>query len=89
MFIYTPLGLSGYRRHTDCTEDDNKRDRMATVLVYLDDVAEGGETTFPGKEDGPGDIYRIISTVHYYLCSATIGCSSLRGCLLLDTAVVG
>ncbi|XP_045170263.2 uncharacterized protein LOC123532764 [Mercenaria mercenaria] len=38
----------GYKSHTDCTENsDDKRDRMATVLVYLDTVSEGGETEFP------------------------------------------
>ncbi|XP_074645496.1 uncharacterized protein LOC141901865 [Tubulanus polymorphus] len=38
----------GYKNHTDCNlNSDEKRDRYATVLVYLDDVAEGGETKFP------------------------------------------
>lgn len=41
-----PQGI-GYKAHTDCTENSNdKRDRMATVLVYLDTVSEGGETEF-------------------------------------------
>ena len=40
--------LSGYKKHTDCTENDELRDRMATILVYLDDVETGGETEFPG-----------------------------------------
>ncbi len=41
--------LIGYKTHTDCivgTQD--KRDRFATILVYLQDVQEGGETEFPG-----------------------------------------
>jgi hypothetical protein len=39
----------GYKSHTDCVENsEDKRDRMATVLVYLDTVTEGGETDFPG-----------------------------------------
>ena len=38
----------GYKNHTDCTVgQDEKRDRYATILVYLKDVAEGGETAFP------------------------------------------
>lgn len=42
--------LTGYKTHTDCVEDnEDQRDRMATILVYLQDVAEGGETEFPGK----------------------------------------
>ena len=44
--------VSGYKKHTDCTEDTGElRDRMATVLVYLDDVETGGETDFPGKSN--------------------------------------
>lgn len=44
------LQIPGYKSHTDCTENsDDKRDRMATVLVYLDTVSEGGETDFPGE----------------------------------------
>lgn len=39
----------GYKTHTDCMEDsDEKRDRFATILVYLQDVEDGGETKFPG-----------------------------------------
>ncbi|KAG7368890.1 2(OG)-Fe(II) oxygenase superfamily protein [Nitzschia inconspicua] len=30
-----------------------RRNRMATVLWYLSDVAEGGETTFPEMDNGP------------------------------------
>ncbi|XP_060067036.1 prolyl 4-hydroxylase subunit alpha-1-like [Ylistrum balloti] len=42
-----PVGI-GYKTHTDCTENtDDQRDRMATILVYLQDVEEGGETMFP------------------------------------------
>lgn len=38
----------GYKNHTDCIVDtDEKRDRFATILVYLKDVEEGGETKFP------------------------------------------
>ncbi|XP_067649277.1 prolyl 4-hydroxylase subunit alpha-1-like [Haliotis asinina] len=37
-----------YKTHTDCVEGgEDKRDRVATVLVYLQDVEEGGETRFP------------------------------------------
>ena len=43
--------VTGYKNHTDCVvaEDGrgDKRDRYATVLVYLRDVEEGGETSFP------------------------------------------
>ena len=43
--------FSGYKTHTDCIEDnEDQRDRVATVLVYLDTVSEGGETSFPGKK---------------------------------------
>ena len=45
--LYFPF--VGYKTHTDCREDDDKQDRFATILVYLDDVAVGGETKFPGK----------------------------------------
>ncbi|CAH1789269.1 unnamed protein product [Owenia fusiformis] len=41
-----PEGV-GYKTHTDCTLNTEKRDRFATILVYLDDVEEGGETNFP------------------------------------------
>jgi len=38
----------GYKNHTDCVvEYNDKRDRFATILVYLRDVEEGGETKFP------------------------------------------
>ncbi|XP_062577395.1 prolyl 4-hydroxylase subunit alpha-1-like [Saccostrea cucullata] len=42
-----PEGI-GYKTHTDCVEDNvDERDRMATILVYLQDVEDGGETKFP------------------------------------------
>lgn len=34
-----------YKRHTDSLEDDSPR--MATLLIYLADPEEGGETSFP------------------------------------------
>lgn len=37
----------GYKNHTDCTVGGDTRDRYATILVYLKNVAEGGETKFP------------------------------------------
>ncbi|XP_062518020.1 uncharacterized protein LOC134193224 [Corticium candelabrum] len=37
----------GYKTHTDCVLNDEKRDRYGTFLVYLEDVEEGGETRFP------------------------------------------
>ena len=40
--------FSGYKNHTDClVNHGEKRDRFATILVYLRDVEEGGETKFP------------------------------------------
>ncbi|GAB1603052.1 uncharacterized protein LOC115215919 [Argonauta hians] len=42
-----PSGI-GYKKHTDCQPgSDDKRDKMATVLVYLETVTEGGEIRFP------------------------------------------
>ncbi|XP_031556482.1 probable prolyl 4-hydroxylase 7 [Actinia tenebrosa] len=45
-----PIGV-GYKSHTDCIVYEKGkgelRDRYATVLVYLQDVEEGGETEFP------------------------------------------
>ncbi|XP_013420882.1 prolyl 4-hydroxylase subunit alpha-1 [Lingula anatina] len=42
-----PLGV-GYKKHTDCVVgSQEKRDRFATILVYLQDVEKGGETKFP------------------------------------------
>ncbi|KAH3717193.1 prolyl 4-hydroxylase subunit alpha-2-like [Dreissena polymorpha] len=44
-----PTGI-GYKSHTDCTENVlDERDRVATILVYLDTIEEGGggETDFP------------------------------------------
>ncbi|KAK3603582.1 hypothetical protein CHS0354_017296 [Potamilus streckersoni] len=39
---------AGYKTHTDCIVDSqDQRDRVATVLVYLQDVQEGGKTEFP------------------------------------------
>ncbi|XP_022099919.1 uncharacterized protein LOC110984238 isoform X2 [Acanthaster planci] len=38
----------GYKTHTDCTIGNRDlRDRMGTILVYLQDVLEGGQTEFP------------------------------------------
>lgn len=38
----------GYKNHTDCVEGGaEKRDRFATILIYLKDVREGGQTIFP------------------------------------------
>ena len=47
MYFQPIVILTGYKTHTDCTEDDEIRDRFATILVYLQDVKEGGETKFP------------------------------------------
>jgi len=43
----TFIFISGYKSHTDCTANSNElRDRYATTLVYLQNVARGGETIF-------------------------------------------
>ncbi|CAG5117913.1 unnamed protein product [Candidula unifasciata] len=37
-----------YKEHTDCTLGGvDKRDRVVSVLMYLSDVEDGGETAFP------------------------------------------
>lgn len=42
--------FAGYKTHTDCIiGNTDLRDRMATILVYLDDVPDGGETSFTGE----------------------------------------
>ncbi|XP_005098251.2 uncharacterized protein LOC101861812 [Aplysia californica] len=42
-----PVGKA-YKEHTDCIlGGTEKRDRMASVLMYLNDVEDGGETSFP------------------------------------------
>lgn len=44
------VSVTGYKTHTDCiVGNSDLRDRMGTILVYLDDVPLGGETSFPGK----------------------------------------
>lgn len=48
--LYCVRLVVGYKTHTDCVEDNaDERDRMATVLVYLQNVEDGGETKFPGR----------------------------------------
>ena len=43
--------FAGYKLHTDCTVDGyrGKEDRFGTILIYLNDVAIGGQTYFPGN----------------------------------------
>ncbi|XP_029641138.1 uncharacterized protein LOC115215919 [Octopus sinensis] len=42
-----PNGIGCYK-HTDCQErNEDQRDKVATVLIYLETVTEGGETRFP------------------------------------------
>ena len=41
-------GTEEYSVHTDCNNADN--DRVGTELLYLTDVAEGGETCFPRRK---------------------------------------
>ena len=49
--VFTTKLFLGYKNHTDCiVNHPDKRDRYATVLVYLRDVEEGGETKFPQLE---------------------------------------
>ena len=48
IFLFSFKLLLGYKNHTDCiVNHSDKRDRFATILVYLRDVEEGGETKFP------------------------------------------
>ena len=51
VFTYSSTCVcTAYKAHTDCVPDGTDlRDRVATVLVYLDDVHDGGETKFPGE----------------------------------------
>ncbi|ESP02232.1 hypothetical protein LOTGIDRAFT_172228 [Lottia gigantea] len=43
-----PIGKA-YKTHTDCNVGSiDKRDRMASVLIYLNTVKDGGKTEFPG-----------------------------------------
>ena len=50
MFPLSAPVCTAYKAHTDCVLDGTDlRDRVATVLVYLDDVHDGGETKFPGE----------------------------------------
>jgi hypothetical protein len=48
-FQLTRYSTRGYDDHTDCTVggQDGARNRSATILVYLEDTAEGGDTVFP------------------------------------------
>eukprot|EP00798_Chlamydomonas_sp_ICE-L_P001614 gene1614-33003_t len=39
-----------YHEHTDSLDDDSPR--MATLLIYLHDPIEGGETSFPSQKSG-------------------------------------
>lgn len=56
--MYEHFISAGYKTHTDCIEDNaDDRDRMATILVYLQDVEDGGETKFPGKLRACGIIF--------------------------------
>lgn len=48
--MYEHFISAGYKTHTDCIEDNaDDRDRMATILVYLQDVEDGASPrTFQG-----------------------------------------
>ena len=57
---------AGYKTHTDCIVGyHDKRDRYATILVYLQDVQKGGETQFPGK-------VHDVKIIYYYTSVASI-----------------
>ncbi|GAX75544.1 hypothetical protein CEUSTIGMA_g2987.t1 [Chlamydomonas eustigma] len=47
MISYFLTFLQYYHKHTDSLQDDDAGPRLATILIYLADAEEGGETSFP------------------------------------------
>lgn len=61
--------------HTDWLEDwwhpQLGNERIATVIMYLNDVAEGGETVFPNSTTQPVRHHTLLS-IHPCRCLACV-----------------